>query len=328
MSDASQKPTNGQVGATKKAREGRSPAFPYVGLGDALTRAEQFRVAEGKHPVPIDSAIKAWGIGGESSAGRRVVAALGHFGLFSYEGSGDQRKVRLSELALNILLDKQSVSPERDQLIKEAALSPPIHKELWDKWGHELPSDATIETYLVRDRGFSSSGALDFMQEYKDTLGFARLGKSDNMSSVVKHSDLLLLPKQDVKIGDFVRWESEGVLRFDRPRRVRAVQVHAEENWAFVEGSETGIPMNQLTVVEAAKAPTVTPNMPPSLPEIDPARLSATEHEWLKGPLSKSVAYRLIVTGELGPREIGKLIKVLQTQQAILTDEDGDETAE
>jgi hypothetical protein len=39
-------------------------------------------------------------------------------------------------------------------------------------------------------------------------------------------------------------------------------------------------------------------------------------------PLSKEVSYRLVVAGDLGPKEIGKLIKLLKAQQAVLSDDD------
>jgi hypothetical protein len=58
-------------------------------------------------------------------------------------------------------------------------------------------------------------------------------------------------------------------------------------------------------------------------------RLPAGEREWLRGPLSKEASYRLIVAGDLGPKEIGKLIKLLKAQQAVLSDEgEDDETNE
>lgn len=55
---------------------------------------------------------------------------------------------------------------------------------------------------------------------------------------------------------------------------------------------------------------------PPTLP------VSASEREWLRGPLSKETFYRLIVTGNLGPNEIGKLIKLLQAQKDVLSDDE------
>ena len=52
------------------------------------------------------------------------------------------------------------------------------------------------------------------------------------------------------------------------------------------------------------------------------AEVEDGEREWLRGAVSRVSRYRLIVTGEMGPREIGKLIKLLEAQQAVLDDED------
>src|SRR6266404_6269996 len=121
---------------SRKPRQGRSPAFPFIPLNKAIERAETFRVAEGgrpKHFSPLLSACKAWGVGVKTGPGIQTVAALGHFGLFEFQGSGETREARLTEAALNILLDKQPISPERDELIRRAALKPAIHNELWQK---------------------------------------------------------------------------------------------------------------------------------------------------------------------------------------------------
>ncbi|WP_186420622.1 hypothetical protein [Bosea sp. CS1GBMeth4] len=52
------------------------------------------------------------------------------------------------------------------------------------------------------------------------------------------------------------------------------------------------------------------------------------EREWIRGPLSRESSYRLIVSGRLGPKEIGKLIKLLQAQKAVLDDDDDDDEIE
>lgn len=41
----------------------------------------------------------------------------------------------------------------------------------------------------------------------------------------------------------------------------------------------------------------------------------------MRGPLSKETSYRLLVQGELGSKEIGKLIKLLEAQRIVLDDE-------
>jgi hypothetical protein len=45
--------------------------------------------------------------------------------------------------------------------------------------------------------------------------------------------------------GDLVQWQSQGVDQFSAPTRITRVQ----EGFAFVEGSETGIPIAQLRKV-------------------------------------------------------------------------------
>lgn len=58
----------------------------------------------------------------------------------------------------------------------------------------------------------------------------------------------------------------------------------------------------------------------------DPTRaaLGEDEREWARGSLSRETTYRLIVTGTFGPREIGKLIKLLEAHKAVLDDDDED----
>lgn len=46
------------------------------------------------------------------------------------------------------------------------------------------------------------------------------------------------------------------------------------------------------------------------------------EREWLRGPLSKTTNYRLVISGDMGPKEIAKLIKLLEAQKAVLDDDD------
>jgi hypothetical protein len=60
--------------------------------------------------------------------------------------------------------------------------------------------------------------------------------------------------QKTVNIGDLVQWASEGVDQFNTPSRVRAVQMHDQQEWAFVEGSKTGMPVSELTVVTSASA--------------------------------------------------------------------------
>jgi hypothetical protein len=157
------------------------------------------------------------------------------------------------------------------------------------------------------------------VKNLRATVDYAKLLSSDSLADEQPAND----PKAgegggEVKkpeVGDLVQWEKDGTLRLEAPRRVRAIQDGELSSWIFLEGSDTGIPMGEITMVEKA----VKPLVPPVLLE---PKLSASEREWLRGPLSKETSYRLFVTGELASRELGKLIKLLQAQKAVLEDDD------
>ena len=60
------------------------------------------------------------------------------------------------------------------------------------------------------------------------------------------------------------------------------------------------------------------------LPEQDDI-VKPNEQEWLRGPLSQDTSYRILVKGDLGPKEIGKLIKMLTAQKSVLSEDEEDE---
>ena|GEM_PF-4265349 len=79
------------------------------------------------------------------------------------------------------------------------------------------------------------------------------------------------------------------------------------------------IRMNQARIEQkggADKSP------PPTLHEDAVRHPAMAEREWLRGPLSRETSYRLIVSGDLEPKEIGKLIKLLKVQRAVLSNDD------
>lgn len=133
--------------------------------------------------------------------------------------------------------------------------------------------------------------------------------------------------RQEPNVGDTIQWESNGVLRLEKPGKVRAKQEHEGMWWVFVEGSETGIPMNETLVLERASQEIKVDRLAPTLalsPGQDSKMMAVlpSEREWLRGPLSKDVSYRLIVSGDLGSRELGKLIKLLEAQKLVLDDDE------
>jgi hypothetical protein len=148
----------------------RSPSFPFVSLPDALERARAFYDKEHRHETEPEVAARHWGYSPRSSGGNQTLAALRAFGLLEMVGEG---KVRLTERALRILLDEREESPERGQLLRQAALSPALHSRIWERYKGVLPSDATLRLYLVADEGFNERSVDEFIAELKETLEHA-----------------------------------------------------------------------------------------------------------------------------------------------------------
>jgi hypothetical protein len=148
------------------------------------------------------------------------------------------------------------------------------------------------------------------------------------MANPVKFPELRIEPEfksaniepKSANTDDLVQRTSGGVDQFETPRRVQSVHRRDGKEWAFVEGTNTGVPLSELTVVtpksDAASRPSPTaPSDPIALPSMN------NEREYLRGMLSRDTSYRLLVSGDIGPKELGKMIKLLQAQKAILEDE-------
>lgn len=188
MSDGPNKPDEKKPEI--KIPQGRSPAYPYLPLAEAVELAAKLNAAGAtRTALPAETLYQIWRMGSQSSGARQSLAALNHFGLVDYIGRGDDRKVKLSDLALKIVLDKQPDSLERDVAIREAALKPPIHAELYEKYQSFLPSDVVLETFLTRDMGYNPQGAKSLIGEYRATLEFAKLDKPDNTPPLQRAND-------------------------------------------------------------------------------------------------------------------------------------------
>ena len=168
-----------------KRKKGRSPSYPGIDLQEALSRARTLYSIERRNLIPVMTALGHWNYKSASGPGAVVLAALKKFGLLDDEGTGQKRHVKLTPLALKIIQDEREVSPERDSAIRQAALTPTIHKQLWDEYRGDLPSDANLRFKLVHERAFTESGAAEFIPEFRRTITFAQLGERDSLSEDV-----------------------------------------------------------------------------------------------------------------------------------------------
>ena len=170
--------------SSQKRSRTRSPAYPYIALPNALEKAAVLWQVEGRHAAAVNVAMQHWGYKEDSSTGYSCVAALKKFGLVDHEGMGDTRQVRLSDLALTILLDQDPDSNERRDALRAAALGPRIHAELWERYGTELPSDQSLKRYLVLERSFNEAAVDELLDEYKQTMTFAGLNVATGAAAV------------------------------------------------------------------------------------------------------------------------------------------------
>jgi hypothetical protein len=180
-----------------KSKRVRSPAYPNFDLRAAINHTQTIYDHEKRNAAPVAVVAKHCGYDITSSAGLRLVAALKQFGLVSEQGTGDDRHVQITDRALDILLADGEEAPERLKAIKTAALAPKIHRRLWDFYEGNLPSDQTLRAYLIRKMEFNDSTVGKFIKQFRSTIAFANLTKSDTIAPAEKGSQDPKTSKKD-----------------------------------------------------------------------------------------------------------------------------------
>lgn len=321
---------------SQKKKKFRSPPYPMYDLGKAVERAKALYVKAQQHPVGVNVLADAWGM--KSSDGRvwRAAAALIQYGLLLDSGTGQTRKFQISDSAKRIIVDSDPASQRRKEALHVAALSPMIHKELWQKYqSTKNLADSVMLNYLMLDRGeagespYSESSAIEVLNTYRATLAYAGLVDSDkvDLPADVKtnvgaeggsHSNPV-----KVKVGDFVKWTSGGVDQF----AARKVEWISEDgSYLRVIGNNTGIPMNEIEKVENVQ----TPPAPTAAPVHQPVPSSAKEageEATAKGAkggakienvTTSVVGGRLQISADVSADEIDALKDMLTKYQEIL----------
>lgn len=189
---------------SRKAGE-RSPNFPFIPLQTALERAAQFYEKEKRGSAPFAVVAEHWHYSPSSSGALQTAAALKSYGLMADEGSGASRKLKLTDLALHILLDTRPESADRDQYKRQAALTPAVAAEIYQKWNGELPSEATLNHHLVLGRGFNQSTSLRAVQIMMLNEVFTKSSAGDTES----HYDEMPINSEVIQKGPEVELQYE-----------------------------------------------------------------------------------------------------------------------
>ncbi len=168
----------------------RSPAYPALDLAKAVERTASLMKVAQHHAAGVPAILPAWGMDSDAGPVWRYLAALIQYGLVTDSGGGKARKFQITDMARRIIQDGDQNSKKRKEALKTAALSPTIHKELWEKFGSAAGlSDSVLKVYLTLDRKeagespYSETAASEVIQAYKSTLEYAGIFDSDSVST-------------------------------------------------------------------------------------------------------------------------------------------------
>lgn len=166
---------NGAGQPPKKSKQ-RSPNYPAIGLEKALERAQTIKDQAGRNFMGATVAHDLWNY--KKGAGDQQIAALKAFGLVETQGEADKRQIRLTEAAWRIL----GSAPDRPALLREAALKPAIHTQVWENYNGDIPkADSVISDWLVWNKGFNQTFVGGFISQFRDTIAFANLSLADKV---------------------------------------------------------------------------------------------------------------------------------------------------
>jgi hypothetical protein len=208
----------------------KSPNYPSMSFQEAISKAKILYEKDGKVGAPKKSALEHLGYKVESGASARTLSALRKYDLIADQNG----RIVLTQHAIDLLVYPKESERYR-AAIKHCSLSPKIYRTLWDEYGNGFPSDQTLKAELIDRHNFNPNQVAGFLKDFKNTIEFAGLSSEDT--------------GERLKIGDYVRWESQGAIQFESKR---ITGVSDDGNFAFIEGSNTGLPMDQLMKVTAS----------------------------------------------------------------------------
>jgi len=149
----------------------RSPNYPGITLEEAVTLTRALYAKEGRGTVPSAVAFKSMGYKSASGTAKSHLGAMRAYGLIE----GSKGNVKISERGLTLMVMPPS-APESVTALREAAIEPPIFRELYET--KREASDDLLRHYLVLNRKFREEAADRLIRVYRATLTVAGLDKA------------------------------------------------------------------------------------------------------------------------------------------------------
>lgn len=241
----------------------RSPSYPNMPLADAIAAVRKIEEQYRSAPVERADGAKILGYSSLSGPANKSLAALAHYGLVERAGKGHMKVTERARAILHSESDE-----EKQKNLRWAALEPNLFRDLQERFPDMTPPEEGVVTFLNR-QGFNKNAIRPAAKAYLETLSFLeQMGVSESHGNDAdegaddgesKGSDTTF---GNAKIGDLIDYESGGAVANPSPLKVRAVS--EDGKWVFVEGSETGLEMNQVIVTSRDKGETEVPR--PTLP--------------------------------------------------------------
>ncbi len=232
---------------------GRGPSYPYIGLEESIGMTRKVYDFAKRAPAQTEAVMtEAWKFSPTSSGSQKTLAALRSFGLVEDVPGTNGKSIKLTQRSIHILLETGE-TPQKRAEVQKAALSPRWYSYCWKTWGKEMPP--AMRSNLLIEHGFIESTIEDFLKNYRKTIAFA--GLLDNMLFGNEGEEP---PKStdSFKVGDYVQWESQGVLRMPEARKL--THYSPEGDYGFVDGYATGIPVKELIAGEVPEAKAHAPS--------------------------------------------------------------------
>lgn len=243
----------------------RSPNYPSASLPEAVVIASKIYDVNRTNPIDREAAAKEAGYSGLTGRSSKILATLNQYGLTEKAGKGG---IRVTKRAVDILHPESDES--RRKALSEAGSGPELFQQLRAHFVDGPPSESTLKGWLMR-KEFADVAIGPAANSFLETYRYLQQERAiESHGSGVDNGPNSPLEEEEEspsslfgkpRVGDVVEVEVNGTLIFPNPVRVRALS--DDGAWAFVEGSTTGIVMDNLTVMER---PAAAESAPPSLP--------------------------------------------------------------
>jgi len=296
----------------------QSPSYVHIPIEKALVRAKQWFDADRTNVIDRASAANHIGYSSLSGAADKMLGTLAQYGLAKSAGKG---QVCMTPLAMDVFVPDSEDG--RRAALWEAGNSPPVFKMINDHF-ESPPSESSLRNWLIR-ANFQDRAILPIMKSYFRTMDYLERekaivsgGPSAAENAKEQEPEATEVPG-GANIGDSIQWERDGIFQLESPLRVR--HVSSDGAWVFVEGSETGIPMQE-TIVRARTDLAPPAFVPPPVLPLEPKKATSTAQNQFNIVQAKGL---LQIDAEnvtaSGLRALRKKLEIYQTLMDLNTED-------